>query len=165
MDVSDITNKFLFVDYSNIILQQPQDISFEMKNATKYFIHVSGATKPFYLIMSEKFHDKWQLQFNNDRVQGLLQSWLPFVHPDIISQINHFKYMTFLNGWYVDPQIYCQQQNLCKENEDGSYDMELSIEFLPQRWFYLGLFIGGMTLLGLFVSMIVFFYKKYEKKV
>jgi hypothetical protein len=165
INVSDIKNKFLFVDYSNVILQQPQNISFEIQNATKYFVHVSGVTKPFYLIMSEKFHDKWQLQFNNDRVNGLLRGWMPFIHPNMISKINHFKYMTFLNGWYVDPQIYCQQQNLCKQNDDGSYDMELSIEFLPQRWFYLGLFIGGITLLTLLISMMIIFYKKYEKKI
>ena len=34
----------------------------------------------------------------------------------------------------------------CTRNADGSYDIELVIEFWPQRWFYLGLLISATTL-------------------
>lgn len=34
----------------------------------------------------------------------------------------------------------------CIRNEDGSYDIEMIIEFWPQRWFYVGLVISGTTL-------------------
>lgn len=36
----------------------------------------------------------------------------------------------------------------CTQNPDGSYDIELTLEFFPQRWFYLGLLISGTTLLA-----------------
>jgi hypothetical protein len=50
------------------------------------------------------------------------------------------------NGWYIDTDAYCREQNLCTRNEDGSYDMHLVIEFWPQRWFYIGLVVSGTTL-------------------
>ena len=31
----------------------------------------------------------------------------------------------------------------CAKNPDGTYDMEMVIEFFPQRWFYLGLLISA----------------------
>jgi hypothetical protein len=36
----------------------------------------------------------------------------------------------------------------CTINSNGSYDIELVIEFVPQRWFYVGLLISGATLLS-----------------
>jgi hypothetical protein len=43
----------------------------------------------------------------------------------------------------------------CTRNEDGSYDIELVLEFVPQRWFYLGLLISGTTLVGCITYLIV----------
>jgi len=34
----------------------------------------------------------------------------------------------------------------CVRNADGSYNLEMVIEFTPQRWFYLGLLISSITL-------------------
>ena len=34
--------------------------------------------------------------------------------------------------------------------DDGSYDLDLIIEFSPQRYFYIGLIISGITLLSCF---------------
>ena len=39
-------------------------------------------------------------------------------------------------------------ESACTLNADGSYDIEMTIEFFPQRWFYLGLLISGTTLAG-----------------
>jgi len=70
----------------------------------------------------------------------------------------------FLNAWFVDVDELCDgvgksadglhssaetmEPTSCVRNADGSYDIEMVIEFFPQRWFYLGLLISGTTLLG-----------------
>jgi hypothetical protein len=161
--IPNIVNKFYIIDNTKTTTHNPQNISFDIQNPTKHTVHITSAIEPFYLVMSEKYHDKWQLQFNNNKVQGLLQNWIPFVRPDIVSEANHFRYMTFLNGWYIDTQKYCKDTNLCKQNDDGSYDMEMVIEFFPQRWFYLGLFISGITFIMLFGYLCIRIYKRYKK--
>jgi hypothetical protein len=61
----------------------------------------------------------------------------------------HYKLNDFLNGWYVDPQALCQSDTAaCTRNADGSVDLEMTLEFFPQRWFYLGLIISSTTLLA-----------------
>ena len=61
----------------------------------------------------------------------------------------HYELDDFLNAWYVDPSALCATPNAsCTQNPDGSYNIEMVIEFTPQRWFYLGLLISGTTLLA-----------------
>jgi hypothetical protein len=64
----------------------------------------------------------------------------------VIPNEHHFKLDGFLNGWYFDTDKYCKEENLCTKNPDGSYNVEVVLEFTPQRWFYVGLLISGTTL-------------------
>jgi hypothetical protein len=127
---------------------KPRQITFDLVNPTKKLVHIKGATTPFYLAMSESYHPQWQAQFTNNKIQGFFNGWVPFVKPDTISNDHHFELNGFLNGWYIDIDEHCKQKNLCTQNPDGSYDIELTLEFFPQRWFYLGLLISGTTLVG-----------------
>jgi hypothetical protein len=142
-------------DEAATALIEPKAVDFEIVNPTKKLVRVTGATTPFYLAMSESYHDKWRLELDNKKVHGPLGSWWPFTKPDAVADERHFKLNSFLNGWYVDPAELCSevtggksQVAGCTRNPDGSYDMQLVIEFSPQRWFYLGLIISGTTLLG-----------------
>ena len=56
----------------------------------------------------------------------------------------------YANSWWIDLEQVCESSKVqnCVKNPDGSYDIEMVIEFWPQRWFYLGLIISGMTLFG-----------------
>jgi len=130
-------------------LSQPKSMGFDLVNPTKKLVHIKGATTPFYLAMSESYHPEWQAQFNNEKINGFLKSWIPFVTPDRIPDEHHFELNGFLNGWYIDTPVYCEQNSLCTKNPDGSYDIELVLEFFPQRWFYLGLLISGTTFVGM----------------
>lgn len=130
-------------------LREPKEISFNLINPTKKLVHIKGATTPFYLAMSESFHPQWQAQFNNEKVNGFFDSWMPFVKPDRIIDEHHFELNGFLNGWYIDTAKYCLENDLCTQNLDGSYDIELVLEFFPQRWFYLGLLISSTTFISI----------------
>lgn len=163
IELPPLENRYYFVSDPGVELQKPQSVEFELINPTKKRVHIKGATTPFYLAMSESYHDQWQAQFNNAKINGFLQSWVPWVKPDAIAHEQHFELNGFLNGWYIDTGEHCQQKGLCKQNPDGSWDMELVIEFTPQRWFYLGLLISGTTLFGC-LGYLAYDFRKSRKR-
>jgi hypothetical protein len=143
----DILDYYLVSD-PDINFVEPESVEFEIVNPTKKLVRIEGATTPFYLAMSESYHEDWGTMINNEKVRGRFKSWVPWAKPDRVPDEHHFELNGFLNGWYIDVDKYCQEQGLCTRNPDGSYDMELVVEFRPQRWFYIGLIISGITLLG-----------------
>lgn len=72
------------------------------------------------------------------------ETWFKTPIPENI----HFKVNDYGNSWWIDVDELCKQRKFCTQNADGSYDIEMVIEFWPQRWFYLGLLISGTTLLA-----------------
>jgi hypothetical protein len=154
-ELPDLSNQFYLVSTGTPLFTNPQSISFNLISPTKKTVHIHGATTPFYLSMSEAYHDQWQAEFDNSKVNAGLAKWSPFAKPDLIPASDHFKLDDFLNGWYIDTPSLCGASSttgngtaLCTKNPDGSYDMNLVIEFWPQRYFYLGLIISGATLAG-----------------
>ncbi len=63
----------------------------------------------------------------------------------VVDPHNHFIVNSFSNLWIIDPKVICASNNECTLNADGSYDMELIIEFRGQKFFYMGLFVYGIT--------------------
>lgn len=59
---------------------------------------------------------------------------------------DHIKVNGYANSWIINPEKLCNDSNKCTKNADGSYDTELTVEFLPQRLFYIGAAISGLTL-------------------
>ena len=55
----------------------------------------------------------------------------------------------YANGWTIDPNYIKQNfdPSYYKENPDGSIDIELTLYYKPQSYFYLGLIVSGTTLL------------------
>lgn len=142
-------DKFYLVSEPKDKLVEPKAVEFDIINPAKKMIHIKGATTPFFLAMSESYHDQWKLQMNNEKIQGFLDSWWPFAKREKVGDEYHYKLANFLNAWYVDTAELCKNDNkACTKNEDGSYDIEMVAEFWPQRWFYLGLLISGTTLVG-----------------
>jgi hypothetical protein len=148
IEVPDLRDAFYLVSEPERKLVEPKAVDFELINPTKKLVHIKGATTPFFLGMSESYHDQWQLQFQNEKIQGVLKRWWPFAKPDRVADEYHYKLNGFLNAWYIDTDDWCATQGKCTKNADGSYDIEMVIEFWPQRWFYLGLLISGATLAG-----------------
>jgi hypothetical protein len=56
----------------------------------------------------------------------------------------------FMNMWYIQPRALCKARpSACQDKGNGTYDIQLDIEFGPQRWFYVGLVISMVTLTGI----------------
>lgn len=164
IETPDLSNAYYFVSEPKNNIQEPKSITFDLVNPTKKLVHVESATAPFFLAMSESFHPQWQLQMNNEKIQGLFGKWWPFVKPDRVSDDKHYKLDDFLNAWYVEPEVLCQNNSACTKNDDGSYNIEMVIEFWPQRWFYFGLIISVTTLLGCIGYLVYEFIKKRTLK-
>ena len=67
---------------------------------------------------------------------------------------NHFIANGYANGWLINAEELCQSGEWCVKHPDGTYDMELIIEFWPQRLFYVGAGIS-LTTLALCVGYLV----------
>ena len=161
IELPDLEDRYFLVTEPKEKFVNPKSVEFELINPTKKKVHIKGASTSFYLAMSESYHDQWQLQMNNKKINGFFNKWVPWVKPDRVSDDQHFELNGFLNGWFVDTAELCQVESYkvhkvesgglnsaCVLNSDGSYDIEMVIEFFPQRWFYLGLLISGTTFLG-----------------
>ncbi|MDP3975681.1 MAG: hypothetical protein Q8P95_02075, partial [bacterium] len=117
-------------------------------NPTKYRLKIHSATENFLQVLSESFNNRWKVypQYvnNNSLPSGpLWETW--FQEP--LPEENHLMVNGYANSWWIDVDEICKKQNKCIQNPDGSYDLELVIEFWPQRLFYIGLAISGTTLL------------------
>jgi hypothetical protein len=93
--------------------------------------------------ISKNFQDTIQ----NDNLSNghLYDTW--FAQP-IDGNSNHSIVNGYANSWNLNVEKICLENKKCVKNSDGSYDMELVIEFWPQRLFYLGAIISLTTLLG-----------------
>lgn len=138
--------------------QKPQDMTFEITSPTKKSIHIKSASDPFFLILGEKYNPGWKLLADDKKVNGFLKNWWPFTKPDIISDNQHFAANNLLNSWYIDPAKLAED-NLAKQNLDGSYDIEIIGEFWPQRLFIFWSIISGAILLSIIV-VICFIWKR-----
>jgi hypothetical protein len=144
-EVPNVLGKYFLVSGVQPQLVSPE-VTYDPNSPTSARISIKNAQTAFYLSSNEAYDQKWQLEMNNKKIHGL-GSWLPVTRPDAIAADYHFKLDNFENGWYVDPAALCKgEQQACKKNADGSYDIELVAEFTPQRWFYLGGIISTATL-------------------
>lgn len=146
--VPNIHNQFYLVEPPAKALNQPKKIDYQILSPTKKTVKINGANGPFYLTMSEAYNARWRLELDNSKISGLLNSWAPGAKPDTVLASNHIKWNGFMNGWYVDPVELCKSNAVgCAKASDGTYDIDLMIEFSPQRWMNIGYLITASTIL------------------
>lgn len=120
-----------------------EKVDFVFKNPTEYSINLKNISKPLYLNFSEKYHPDWKVR-----------AW-EFHWFDVLTQKDYFLPESFhfendakLSSFFIDPEYI--RKNFTKdqyhENSDGSINLELTLYFKPQSYFYLGLIISGTTL-------------------
>jgi hypothetical protein len=158
IQMPNLASTYYLVSDPGVTFEQPASTTFTIISPTKKLVHITGASTPFFLAFSESFDPHWQVELNNSKVQGM-GAISPFAKPDVVPNANHFKLDDFLNGWYINPVALCgvsgDLKSGCTLNPDGSYNIEMVIEFEPQRWFYLGLIISGLTLVACVETLII----------
>jgi len=131
--VPDVSQQYYLLDQQSTAAGKPKSISFQTYRTYKT-VTIQQATQPFYLIMGEAYNPGWMASLAGDSTHVLG---------------THFEANEFENGWYIVPSQLCAaKSSACRQNADGSYDINLDIQFTPQRVYHLGCIIGGITLAG-----------------
>jgi len=128
---------------------------FIQKNPTEYKVNLNNLNQSLYINFSESFHPDWKLRAGNFNWFDVLTQKNYFLLDE-----NHYKNDANLNSFKIDPEFIKQNYpNSYKQNPDGSIDVELTMYFKPQSYFYLGLIISITTLVCC-VSYLVWFFLK-----
>lgn len=144
----DIQSNFYLVSKPKNFIP-PQNVDYTWISPTITNIHVHGVRTAFFLETSESYSPHWQLE----PTQSHSISWLPASASSAIPEQNHIDINGFSNGWFVDPAQVCATKANCTKNADGSMDINLTMEFMPQRYLSLGILVSSVTV----VMAIVYF--------
>lgn len=110
----------------------------------------AGQTEKYTVdFISRDFHRTVQ---NENLPDGAF--WETWFQDPIMDQRDHITANGYANSWIVDSAEICQDPGSCFRNDDGSYDFELVIELWPQRLFYFGMIVSGLTMLGCLAYLI-----------
>ncbi|HRY28273.1 MAG TPA: hypothetical protein P5323_03990 [Candidatus Moranbacteria bacterium] len=120
-----------------------EKVDFVQKNPTEYKISLKNLSKKTYLNFSESFHPDWKLR------AGEFGWFSVLIHKDyFLPDEFHIKNNANLSTFKIDPEfIKKNYPNSYTENPDGSINVNLTLFFKPQSYFYLGLLISSETLL------------------
>jgi hypothetical protein len=115
------------------------DIQSWKVNPTKYKIQIEKSKDPYLLVFSETFHPQWVLDIEPSTSSPILSDKSPEYN-----MAQHVLVNGYANGWWID--------------KPGT--SELTIEFLPQRWYKIGWIISIATLFLCFIYLIFIFIRR-----
>lgn len=163
-----------FNDFTPIL--SADNLSFYRVFDTKYKLIIHNLKTKTDLSFLTSFHEGWNLyltkDFSDDRCRHLpVKNYIyegkditecsnerkPFMGEELsylwrkpIFSDTHSVVYDYANQWTIDSEYIRQNfdSNYYRENPDGSIDVQMILYFKPQSYFYLGLFISGVTLLS-----------------
>jgi hypothetical protein len=168
-NIPETDNTYFLLTEPSSQMKTPGSIKTDSVNSTKFGVVISKATLPFVLSFAEAFNDGWKLYLEPvngkpGRAPGLGNDF-GYLKAQPLFDMAHFKINGYANGWTVDP-LYIKTHFSTKywrQNADGSLDFNLVIYFRPQSWFYVGLVISSVALVGC-VGFLVFARRQRRRK-
>jgi hypothetical protein len=142
-ELPDFANRFYLVRTPAVQLKAPRRTQTTTVSQTVRHIAVAGATSPFFVSLSETYHPGWQLELGGSSASRIVpMSSMP-------SAGQHVRLSGLTNAWLIDPATLCKTNPKgCTREADGSYDLDLTAEFLPQRWFAIGTVVSWLVVIG-----------------
>ena len=127
-------------------------ISYQEINPTKYKVFLKGIGSNAEVVFAESFHPDWRLYINNNQTYAGYFDFRDIGYLIKASQFGatHHVANDYINGWTINSTYIKQNfdRSYYRENPDGSIDIEMTLFFQPQSYFYLGFIISGVTLIG-----------------
>jgi len=119
-------------------------INFSKKSSYEYTISIKDYNGED-IIFLEPYHQYWNLYLKGNNIDE---------NQNIVYE--------YANQWTIDPEYIKANfdKSYYKENSDGSIDIELTLYFKPQSYFYLGIIISGTTLILCLGYLGYAFYRK-----
>ena len=172
--ISIIPTKILANNFEiSLINIENSKIYYKFYNNTKIDIYIENIESKKDLFFLQNFHSYWNLYLKDSRDIGnenicneyeyheddifkcasenkLFFKDISYLYKKPIFDDTHKLVNQYANQWTIDPEYIKQNfsKDYYKENPDGSIDIELTLYFKPQSYFYLGLIISGTTLIG-----------------
>ena len=161
-----------------------KNIYFQKISPVEYKIYLKNVSKNQILDFMDSYHGGWKLYLDkspnlNFCVNPIINSFTNSTQCNEentlfkISDINYFLIKPvfdsshkmingFYNEWTINPEYIRNNfnKNYYIENKDGSLDIEMTLYFKPQTYFYLG---AVVTFFSFFFGVIYLIKKKYEK--
>jgi hypothetical protein len=107
-------------------------------NPTYYTVEIRDVSMPFMLVLSETYNTNWKLSTLDSNPDSDIKS--------------HHLVNGYANGWYIEPS-----------NIDENQNYSLLLEFMPQRLFYIGIFISVLTVISCSVWLVMLQSKSFQK--
>lgn len=122
---------------------------FEFKTPAEYSVRLRNISEPTYINFAEKYHPGWKVRAGEfHRLDALVKK--DYFFPDN----SHIENDTKLNSFLIDPEYI--RQHLPKDsytiNADGSMDIDLTLYFKPQAYYFVGLLVS----ISSFIVSIIF---------
>lgn len=151
---------------------------FRKINPSRYEVMVSGATKPFTLVFSQRYHSDWKLFLVEDgetppdpedvvashyggqilelEHQNLFwkSDMLDTFKAKAVADDKHFLVNGYANAWQIDPGDF-----------DNKTNYKLVVEYIPQRMFLYGVLISLTFIIILAVFASILIWKRKARKV
>lgn len=105
--------------------------------------------------ISKEFH--WTIQNDNLSDWNIYDTWFK---SSLSDWLDHKIVNWYANGWDLNIDEICKDNSKCIKNIDGTYDVELIVEFRPQRLFYLWLWISWLTFVSILIYLIFDYFRK-----
>jgi hypothetical protein len=128
-------------------IENTPQIEFKKISPVKYRVLAKNTQEPFLLVFNELFNQQWKLYKNLEQLvdesskdykdieiqnsiqnQGLASGKFYEIYlKNPVAENEHYLVNTFSNAWRIDPS------KLGNKNSDSDYNLDLIIEFYPQR--------------------------------
>jgi hypothetical protein len=154
--VIDNENFFLYKNKQYLPLLAHENIVYKKIGDEKYKISLRSTSKSSDLSFLTNFNGNWNLYLDKystiDNYKFLTGEAFSYFYKKPIFDDTHTMVYDYANRWTVDADYIKQNfsKEYYKENPDGSIDIELTLYFKPQSYFYLGLLVSGTALFGCF---------------
>lgn len=110
-----------------VVTMDSPNLSFQRINSTKYMVRVEHAKGPFVLNFGQSYSEGWKAYTMPD---AGVSNWFSSLLLKPVPETQHYLVNGYANGWYIDK----------------SGDYSILIEYYPQRVFYAGLLLSGLSL-------------------
>lgn len=135
-------------------------VQFKKIDPTKYVVTLKNVDGITPLIFNQNYHPDWKI-FIHTRDTSQNGQIIQYFFPQPLSP-NHFTANGYANAWFINPHTICAQYNSCTRNADGTYSIDIMIEYWPNRLFVLGLMFFSITSIGV---LIILFITQLKRKV
>jgi hypothetical protein len=167
-----------------VIYADNSNVKFHRINPTKYKISIQNIKSDTYIRFNQSFNKLWNLYSSQDQKEcDQLKNYninsfktteckfdrkffegeeLSYLWKQPVFEDSHQLVYDYANQWTIDPEYIKANfdKSYYKENPDGSIDIELTLYFKPQSYFYLGIIISGTTLILCLGYLGYAFYRK-----